>query len=283
MKFDVSEFSEDDLNDLNEAIKRTGPKVRYWYKLDNFHYWFFNEQKLVEQTKAISDYNKLSKEYEFMTKDEYNFISFHLSDERKRSKGWRGFVGFKDLEFCVYNPENPLIYLGVENKKAELIQVDSLGLGNTYEGRINFEKGYAVLEERDQDLAHKLGLMFSPAGILESDSLSPSDTEIHKNKNRLENNIYCDNRCCQKKIRNPLLVVDDKTGGVYHSPVCYHKDIKIKKYLGVEGCSPREIYLSEAKEMLRNGSLQQSQNYKGDFVKLRNLDPWPEAAIVLRP
>lgn len=283
MKFDVNRLGEEDLNNLNEAIKGISSKVRFWYKLDNFHVFFINERKIVEQTRAVSDYDKLHKEYESMTKEEYNSRSFHLSNKRKRNKGLRGWFGFKDLEFCIHNPENPLVYLDIGNKKAELIQIDGMGIGNTYEGRINFVEGYAILDERDQNLAHKLGLMFSPAGILEKDSLSSSDSEMHKNKSRLENNIYCDNRCCQKEIKNPLLVVDNKTGGVYHSPVCYAKDIYIKKYLGVEGCFPREISLSEAKEMLRNGLLQQSPNYKVNSIKLRSLDSWPEAAIVLRP
>ena len=55
----------------------------------------------------------------------------------------------------------------------------------------------------------------------------------------------------------------------------------MKRYLGVDGCSPIEVTLGEAQNMFRKELLQQSLNYKNDSPKLRSLEPWPEAAIVL--
>ena len=281
MKFDIKKLSQNDLNEINEAVKRTGERIRFWYKLNNALPFFINEEEIIEQTIAVSDYDKLHHKYESMTREyDSDSESFHLSNIKERAKGWRGLLGFKNLELCVHNPENPLIYLEMKTKKAKLIQIDGLSYCNTFEGRVNFEKGFAVINEEDQDLAHKLGLIFSPAGILEVDCLSPSEPEMHKNKS--EEIIYCDNRGCKKEIRNPILVVDDKTGGIYHSEICYLKDIGIKRYLGIEGCFPREVSLSKAKEMLKDGFLQQSPNFKLSQVKLRSLEEWPEAVIVLR-
>ncbi len=282
MNFDVDTLNKEGLILLNEAIKRTAPKVRFWYHLPSTRFLAIDRQEIIEQTKATSDFDKLQKKHSFITQDEYNSRRFHSSPVRSE-RSLRNFLGFKDWELCVHNPQEPTIALSVGRKKAKLIQIDGITFRNTYEGRINFEGGYAVINESDQDIAHGLGLMFTPAGILEVDALTTSDPEMNRNKTRQNGlELYCDNRACQKQIRNPVLVVDDRIGGTYHSLVCYEKDIGIKRYLGVEGYSPREVPLSEAQEMLRKGLLQQSPDFKGNTLDIRSLKPWPEAAIILR-
>jgi hypothetical protein len=281
MVFDVNTLSENDLNLLNEAIQRTAPKVRFWYNLPSTHSLAIKEQEIIEQTRATSDLEKLHKEHPSMVRDKLNLRKFHSSHVRSQKK-LRSLLGFRDWELCVYNPQKPLTALSIGRKKAELIQIDGIGIGNTYIGRILFEQDYAVINEADQDIAHSLGLMFTPSGTLERDCLTASDPEMNQSKVRptgLE--LYCDNSDCQKEVRNPCLIVDDKTGGLYHSLVCYDKDIRIKRYLGIEGCSPRKVSLDEAREMFRTGLLQQSPNYHGNSSKLRSLGFWPEAAIVL--
>ena len=281
MNFNINRLTSNDLHEFNEVIGRTAPKVRFWYLLQSTRTSSINEQAIIEQTKAVSDFDKLYAKYKFMHKDEYTTKRFLLSEATPKRRTLNRLIGFKNLELCLYNPSNPLAYISIGKKKAELIQIDGIGFGNTYEGRINFDRSYAVIKEEDQDLAHKFGLMFTPSGILEIDSLTPSDPEMNRGKSTLKDLVlYCDNRACQKEIRNPFLVVDDKTGGVYHSHICYLKDIKIKIYLGVDGCFPREVTLCEAQNMFRKELLQQSLNYKNDSPKLRSLEPWPEAAIV---
>jgi hypothetical protein len=182
----------------------------------------------------------------------------------------------------VYNPRKLTTGLSIGRKTAKLVQIDALSFGNTYEGRISFEGNYAVLNEEDQNTAHRIGLMFTPAGVLEVTCFKSSDPEMNRDKPRESGlEIYCDNRACQKEIKNPRLVIDQRTGGAYHSPVCYEKDIRLKSYLGVRGCSPKEVSMDQARDMLREGLLQQSPNFGGDSPNLRALELWPEAAVVL--
>ncbi|MBU4070223.1 MAG: hypothetical protein KJ646_04540 [Nanoarchaeota archaeon] len=267
-----------------EAAKRVAPKIRFWYGSSNIFSSIINKESIIKQTGAMSDYEKLKEGREdWLTQNKYNSEKIFFSKIYAKSK-LKKLFGLKDLEICVYNPENPLPNIKIGRQIGNLIQIDALGWGNTYEGRINFEKGYAIIREEEQDLAHRLGLMFTPAGMLEIESLSPSNPEMHKNKKKIDNKnkpiIYCDNPACQTQIRNPFLMIDENTGGAYHSNICYYKDIGIKNYLGVKKCTPKEVTLEEAIELYENGKLQQSPNTIKEDLKLRNIEPWPEGAML---
>lgn len=287
MVFDKSQLAQTDYSDLYEAVKRTGPKIRFWYSLPNAFLSFINQDSIADRTGATSDYDKLKEGRDWFTPDEYNTLKTRIG-VNSLSNGLLGrlgnLIGLKNIDICVHNPQYALPSLDLGKRTAELVQIDALGFGNIYEGRINFERGIAVISEEDQDLAHRLGLMFTPAGILETDALTPSSPDMHKKGLWGEKIVlYCDNRACRKVIRNPVLVVDDRTGGAYHSHICYEKDIGVKRYLGIEGCKPREVSLDEANCMMNDGKLQQSPNFKSQDPKLRSIDSGLEAAVLFAP
>jgi len=289
---DTTKPTSQDYEDLNEAISRAAPKIRFWYVLENAYKFMINQDSIVEQTGATSDYDKLHKEYSFMTKDEYNSRRIHLATSRNGEFHLGKFLGLRDIDICVYNPQNPLPEVRVGRRNAHLVQIDGLGWGNTYDARIDFEKGVAFLNEEDQDIAHRLGLIYTPTGIMEIDSLTPSDFELHKDKPKTDETgnliLYCDNRGCQKRIRNPVLIVDRQTGGLYHSETCFWKDMGVKAYLAQEREDinlqpvPEKVSLEDALRMYERGELQQSPNPKTRY-KLRSLEPWPEAGILFCP
>lgn len=268
---DTLKFTSQDYQDLNEAISRAAPKVRFWYVLPNSWRFLINQNAVAEQTGASSDYEKLHKEHSFMFQDEYNSRRIHLATSRNRFHLGK-LVGLKDTEICVYNPQNPIPEVRIGRRNAHLVQIDGLGWGNTYDARVNFEKGVAFLNEEDQDIAHRLGLIYTPTGIMEIDSLSPSDFELHKDKPKTDDSgnpiLYCDNRACQKQVRNPILVVDKQTGGLYHSETCFGKDMGVKAYLAQEREDitlkpvPERISLEDALTMYERGELQQSLDPK---------------------
>ncbi len=263
-----------DYEDLNQAISRAAPKVRFWYVLQNYWPFAINQDAIVEQTEATSDYDKWHNENSFMFQDEYNSTRIHLSPCRNKRFHLGKLLGLRDIIICVYNPKKPLLEIRVGRRVARLIQIDGLdgGLGNTFGARVDFEKGIAFLNEEDQDIAHRLGLIYTPAEIMNvvGDPM-PSDFEMHKDKSKIDefgNSIlYCDNRACQKRVRNPILVIDRQTGGLYHSETCFWKDMYVKAYLAQErGLNiqpvPERISLRDALIMYEKGELQQSPNPK---------------------
>tara|TARA_Y100000034_G_scaffold130551_2_gene189272 strand:- start:54 stop:935 length:882 start_codon:yes stop_codon:yes gene_type:complete len=288
--FDVTKLTLENYQNLNGAISRAAPKVRFWYNLPNALQFTINQDAVAEQTGAISDYDKLHEKHNFMSQHEYNSRRTHLTASRKGGFHIGKLLGFRDVDICVYNPQNPLPEVKVGRKTAPLVQIDGLGWGNTYDARIDLESGIAFLNEDDQDIAHRVGLIYTPKGIIEIDSLTPSNFEMHKDKPRTNDSgnsiLYCDNRACQKEVRNPILVIDEQTGGLYHSETCFGKDMGVKAYLSQEredlDIKPVSIRISleDALEMYQGGELQQSVNPKTKD-KLRSLNLWPEAAAIL--
>ena len=63
---DVRYISNEDLCHLNEAIKRTGDKIRFWYHLPSASRKSIFEQEVIEQTKAMSDFDKWKDKYGFL-------------------------------------------------------------------------------------------------------------------------------------------------------------------------------------------------------------------------
>jgi len=286
--FDKSRLNETDYHELNSAISRAAPKVRFWYSLSNAWQFAINQNAIAEQTRATSDYDKLHKEHD-LHEDEYNSKRIHLTNIRNKKFHLSKLLGLKDTDICAYNPQNPIPEIKVGRRTAQLIQIDGLGWGNTYNARINFEKGTAFLNEDDQDIAHRLGLIYTPTGIIEVDALKPSDFEMHRNKTKTNDTgnmvLYCDNRSCQKRVRNPILVIDEQTGGLYHSDTCFWKDMSVKAYLSQEREDltiepiPKRIQLEEAVAMYERGELQQSPEPR-TTEKFRSLNPWPEVALL---
>lgn len=281
--FDKSSLKDQDYIDLNTAIRHAGPRVRYWYSAPNF-FGPVNVGRIIEQTKATSDFDSLKGEYDWLTEYDSKSQRIHVS---KRG-GWKSLLGFRDIEFRIYNPENFLPSINVLGRTADLVQIEALNFGNIFKGKIDFEDGSAFFNEEDQDIAHRLGFMYAPGKVLETDPLSPSSPST--NQGRVEKDgevkLYCDNTACREEIRNPVLVVDECTKGVYHSNICFMKDIRLKCYLSEENPdleftpSPKEISLENAVEMFANNKLQQSPGFKEAFPKFRHLKPWPEGATV---
>jgi hypothetical protein len=285
---DIKKLTSQDYQDLNGAISRAASKVRFWYALPNSWQFLVNQDEVAEQTGATSDYDKLHEEHSFMSQNKYNSKRIHLATSRNRRFHLGRLLGLKDIEICVYNPQNPIPEVRVGRRTASLIQIDGLGWGNTYNARIDFEREIAFLNEEDQDIAHRLGLIYTPTGIMEVD-FSSSDFELHKNKPKIDESgnylLYCDNCACQKRVRNPILVIDRQTGGLYHSETCFWKDMRVKAYLVQERDDmnlqsvPVRISLEDALIMYERGELQQSFNPKTKD-KLRSLEPWPEAGVL---
>ncbi len=288
--FDRDKLTAQDYQDLNKAISKASPYVRFWYSLPNAWQFSINKNSIVEQTGAITDYDKLHEENRFMEKNEYNSRKIHLAARRDGRFNLGKLIGLKEIDICVYNPQNPVPEVKIGRRLAQLVQIDGFSWGNTRESRINFEKGFAIFNEEDQDIAHRLGLIYSPSGVLEIDSLTCSDFEMHKNKPKRDDSgntmLYCDNRACKRRVRNPVLVVDKKSGGLYHSEICFWKDMRVKKYLSQERKDleidpvSQRIELEEALRMYDRNELQQSPEPKSKD-KLRSLEFWPEAAIIL--
>lgn len=289
---DTKKFTSQDYQDLNGAISRAAPKVRFWYVLPNSWQFAINQNTVAEQTGATSDYDKLHEKHSFMSQGEYNSRRIHLATSGNGGFHLGRLVGLRDTEICVYNPQNPIPEVRVGRRNAHLVQIDGLGWDNTYDARIGFERGVAFLNEEDQDIAHKLGLIYTPTGTMEIDSLSSSDFELHKDKPKTDESgnhiLYCDNRACQKKVRNPVLVVDRQTGGLYHSETCFGKDMGVKAYLAQEREDmklqpvPVRVSLEDALTMYERGELQQSLNPRNKN-KLRSVEMWPEAAVLFSP
>lgn len=285
---DATKLTSQDYEVLNKAISRAAPKIRFWYVLPNSWKFTINQDAVAEQTGATSDYDKLHEEHSSMSQDEYNSERIHLSTPRQGGFHLGKLLGLKNTEICVYNPQNPIPKVNVGRRVAPLVQIDGLGWGNTYDARIDLEKGIASLNEEDQDIAHELGLIYTPKGIMEVDSLTPSDFEIHKDKLKTDESgnliLYCDNSACEKEVRSPILVVDEQTGGLYHSEICFVKDMRVKAYLSQEREDldlkpvPVRISLEDALTMHQEGKLQQSSNPR-TRDKLRSLEPWPEAVL----
>lgn len=292
VRFDTKELTFHDYHVLSGAISRAAPKVRFWYTLSKTWPFAINQSAIAEQTGAISDYDKLHEENTFIFQNEYNSRRIHLATSRDRGFYLGKLFGLNDMEICVYNPQNPIPEVKVGRRNASLIQIDGLGWGNTYDARIDFEKGLAFLNEEDQDIAQRLGLIYTPTGIMEIDSLSCSDFETHKDKPRKDESgdviLYCDNCACQKRVINPILVIDRQTGGLYHSETCFRKDIGVKAYLLKEREDsefkpvPMRVTLEDALRMYGSGELQQSTNPK-NIERYRSLNQWPEAAVLFIP
>ncbi len=286
--FDKSKLAPKDFQDLNEAISRAAPMTRFWYNIPGAWKFMINQERIAEETGAVSDFKKLREGHDFMEEKYYNSRTTHISASDYAGPVLGRLVGLKNNDICVYNPRNSLPEIKVGRKSAQLVQIDGLGWGNTYEARVDFERGTADLNEDDQDIAHNLGFIYTPSGVLDVDCLSSSDFESHKGKKRTDESgeliLYCDNLGCGKRIRNPVLFVDKQTGGMYHSETCFWKDMNTKLYLSqeVEGLNiepiPVRIELAEAFDMYRNGELQQSENPRNTY-KMRNIKLWPEAAL----
>ena len=315
MSFDKSKLTGQDYRDLYEAVKKTGPKINAWYFIPKTRLFSINQEDVAKQTLAVSDYEKECEQNPNPYKNESNVKKVHLSETREtRNK----IFGRRDIDICVHNPGILPLTINIGKKQAELLQIDGIGFGNTYEGRVVFDRGIAILEEQDQGLAHKLGFEYTPAHILEISSLEPSDINLHKDKKRTDKFgdtiLYCDNPACKKQIKNPVLVIDKLTGGIYHSDICYWKDIEIKKYLigkqkgqdlesqvqkiGNEGIIfnpdeiqrkiasietqmvPIKVNFNEVLRLYKEGELQQSLNNKKKFKIWGKINVWPDAAIL---
>ncbi len=259
-----------DYKELNKAISRAAPKIRFRYILKNAYKSMINPDLIIEQTGATSDYDKFHNKYSSITKDKYNSRRIHLVTSKKKRFNLGKIFGLKNFEICVYNPQNPIPNVKVGRKNAHLVQIDGLGWGNTYDARIDLEKKLAFLNEEDQNIAHKLGFIYTPTGILEINTVYPSDSELHKDKPKIDEAgdliLYCDFPGCQKRVKNPILIVDRQTGGLYHSEICFWKDMGIKAHLIHDRKDinyqpvPEKVSLETALKMYERGELQQSPN-----------------------
>lgn len=297
----LDDITQENLSELDGAIRRAAPRVRYWYARPNSFFirasedyidhnhldiHFLNLKKAIKETGAVSDFEKLKDEHPFI-EERYNSQNHHVSLPYRFM--WKNLLGLKDIEICIYNPTNPSLTLpGIED--AKLVQIDGLGWGNTYDARVNLGSGDAIFNEEDQNIAHRLGLQYTPTGILEIDSCSASSSELHKDEPEFDEEgkliLYCDNPSCGKRVRNPQVALEGVTGGLYHSRICYNKDVPTKAYLMRDAekefePQPRMITLEEATEMYHKGELQQSRhNSKKERTELRSVEPWPEAAVL---
>lgn len=283
--FDLTKLTSEDYSNLGDAVSRAAPRVRIWYALPPVIPSKIDQERIIQETEATSDYDKFPNE---RMSPEYDSKKIHFSNQRTEGVGWKKILGFRKLDICVYNPKKIISKLNLGKNLAQIVQIDGNGWGNQYVARVDFESGLAFLNEEDQDIAHKLGLIYTPSNILDVDSLSCSTFELHRDKAKIDEKgetiLYCDNPACQKRIRNPTLVVEEQTGGLYHSPTCFRKDLSVKAYLinekhGETKLSYRKISLEEAIKMYQEGNLQQSENPK-NTDKFRNIETWPEAAIL---
>ena len=283
---DCSSLTACDYDALYDAVSRASMKLRCVYELPH-SFGFINTKKIIEQTIAQSDFERLVKRFSFLQADQYNTrkISTHNPSHFHLGK----LIGLDNYLIRVYNPEKIFSELPIGFRKAPLIAIEGLSLGNIYESGLNFKSKNAFLKEADQDLAHRLEFIFTPSGISEIDAPRPSDFKMHATKEKSENGntiLYCDNRACQKRVRNPLLFIDDETGGLYHSETCYWKDMRIKYYLADEQnitltTIPRRVPFHEALSLYFHNRLQQSATPQIKTV-YRGLSEW-EAAVILRP
>lgn len=125
--FSKEKLTSQDYQDLNLAISRAAPIVRFWYVLPNSWQFVINKDAIVEQTKATSDYDKLHEEHSFMHQDEYNSRTIRLTISSNRRFHLSNLLGLKDNEICVYNPKNPIPEVSVGRRTAHLVQIDGLG------------------------------------------------------------------------------------------------------------------------------------------------------------
>ena len=291
--FDRSKLNFQDYQDLNAAVSRAAPKVGAWYLIKNVFLGLFPRELPLRDatnlTEPVSDYGKHHKELDSLIKDEYNARIAFQRMNLARKTNWIGkLAGNRDVEICFYNPRIIVPELSFFCGTANLVEITGWGWGNTYDASVNFEYGTSFLNEEDQDIAHRLGFMYTPTGILECNSLKASDFELHKEKLKVDESgneiLYCDNLCCQKRVRNPILVIDKKTGGLYHSKTCFEKDMRIKAYLYLEKGNhdfnpfPSRISLENALDMYKMGELQQSLNPKTKEAFSSTL-PWQMAGV----
>jgi hypothetical protein len=96
MQFDFSNLTEQDLSELNDAIRRTAPKVRFWYFLQSAFGFKIKEREVVEQTAPVSDFDKNSSENPFMSDNEYTTRKFHAAPIQYRRTRLREFLGLRN-------------------------------------------------------------------------------------------------------------------------------------------------------------------------------------------
>ncbi len=118
--------------------------------------------------------------------------------------------------------------------------------------------------------------MYAPSGMIEAFALTPSDPNLHKAKPRTDSHretiLYCDNGACQQRVRNPVLVVDEQTGGLYHNDFCFQRDMGEKRSVAREkyditiNPTPRNVTLETAMRMYQQGELQQSLHHRNAMI-----------------
>ena len=300
--FDKSKLAQCDLDELNQAIKRAAPKVRFWYSLpDTFfiegfykrakgrrsNFCFIDQNEIACQTGATTDFDKMHEKYPREVKDKYNTQSVVITDADTSNGKFelKRIWGMKDLNVCVFNPRHPLLNVCIGKKTADLFQMDGRGLGNTYDAGVYFNEGSAILLEEDQNIAHRLELEYSPKGVLECSARTPSRSSSHAKSSGFDSRgnplIYCDNPCCKGLLQNPKVIFEPKTGGVYHSSICFWKDFELKVHLTDERTSSHliktkaeKISLEQALIKYTCGELLQSRkNRKIQDLEFRKVAP----------
>jgi len=291
----MNTLSQEDYTALMAAVSSQGRRVLVWYSLPNSFQTRLNIDDIVSQTEARTDYEVLQEVRPEIKRDKFymELKDYHLKAELKTPRSrfrLSHLIGKKDREVLVFNPRLVPETIRVGKNSAKLIQIDGLNRGNVLVSTVNFEERVAVLEEYDQDLAHRLNFEYTPVGVLETDALTPSDFRMHTNKPKESDNgrpiLYCDNRGCQRTLRSPTLIFDPQTGGLYHSMTCFGKDMGLKVYLASKNLeislapNPIRVSLEHAVKLYQSGRLLQSQE-PVSTIKFRSLSQWPEAAIVL--
>lgn len=248
--FDQTKLTPEDYNALFEAVKRGA-----WR---DFEYGF-EIPKNMFRTRYDVDF--IAAQLTPATRESLEIVR-RMIDER---------VTESPLEECVMialkNPTVMIPMLRINENEVYVTGMHGYGPGNQYDCFVDFKEGEASLCEEDQDLAHKLGLIYTPKGMTAMFSLEASTSETHREKQQRDENsqpiLYCDNMACQRTIRNPVLVVDESTGGVYHSMgICHVRDAMAKGDRGVNKFSPAYVSIEVARKFYEQGKLQQAPGFQ---------------------
>ncbi|MBI5003113.1 hypothetical protein HZC31_07035 [Candidatus Woesearchaeota archaeon] len=245
-KFDQTKLQSEDYVALFEAVKRAAYKdnVEYGYIISN----------VILSTRCIE-----SIVAQIGTRGK-------VTINREPSSGLLGKLGLEDIYATVDNPVTIVPEVMIGSRKIHPSQIVGYGPGNQYDALVDFEHGDAMFKEEDQDLAHRLGFVYTPKGMIDMFSLKGSSQETHRTKKQIDETgnplLYCDNLTCQRLIRNPILVMDSKTGGIYHSEICEARDAQAKHASGVKEFSPAYILIEEVRALYREGRVQQAPGFQ---------------------